>query len=227
MTDNLTASAPGGGGGRWRGALRSLADPRVYLHALRLAHFSAYAHVRQVRLLARGPGVQFAPNVSFRNAERITLGAGAHVGEHSVLWAGNATGRIVLGDKCLLGPHVTLTASNYRIDAGTPVMDQPKVERDIVLGRDVWLGANVVVTAGVTIGDEVVVGAGAVVTRDLPSGCVAVGAPARVIGWRPGHPAAGRHPDPPPRTARVDVAPASTTVTDPVTEPATTPVSTP
>ncbi|QAY63976.1 acyltransferase [Xylanimonas allomyrinae] len=181
---------------RWQDALRSLADPRVYLHALRLAHFSAYAHVRQVRLLDRGAGVSFAPNVSFRNAERITLGAGTHVGEHSVLWAGNSTGRIVLGPQCLLGPHVTLTASNYGIETGTPVMDQPKVERDIVLGRDVWLGANVVVTAGVTIGDEVVVGAGAVVTHDLPSGCVAAGVPARVIGRRPEPAAPGAAPRP-------------------------------
>ncbi|QAY69513.1 acyltransferase [Xylanimonas protaetiae] len=190
-------------GRRWPGALRSLTDGRVYLHALRLAHFSAYAHVRQVRLLRRGPGVTFAPNVSFRNAERITLGAGTHVGEHGVIWAGNRTGRVVLGEKCLLGPHVTLTASNYGIELGTPVMDQPTVERDIVLGRDVWLGANVVVTAGVTIGDEVVVGAGAVVTHDLPPGCVAAGVPARVIGWRP---AAARDgvPEPVPAT---EVAP--------------------
>jgi maltose O-acetyltransferase len=45
----------------------------------------------------------------------------------------------------------------------------------------VWLGGGVVVCPGVTIGDDTVVGAGAVVTRDLPSGVVAVGVPARVI----------------------------------------------
>ena len=32
-----------------------------------------------------------APNVSFRNAERISIGAGSHLGEHSVIWAGNST----------------------------------------------------------------------------------------------------------------------------------------
>ena len=127
----------------------------------------------------------FAPNVSFRNAERIEIGAGSHIGENSVVWAGNATGRIVFGAKCLLAPGVVVTASNYGIDRGTPVMDQPKVERDIVLGDDVWLGANVVVTAGVTIGSGAVVGAGAVVTRDLPPDCIAAGVPATVIGMRP------------------------------------------
>lgn len=166
-------------------ALRSALDPRTWIHGFRLGHFSSYSHVRQVGLLHRGEGVTFAPNVSFRNAERITLGAGTHIGEHSAIWAGNATGRITLGRKCLLAPGVVMTASNYGIERGTPVMDQPKVERDIVLGDDVWLGANVVVTAGVTIGDGAVVGAGAVVTKDLPANCIAGGVPARVIGRRP------------------------------------------
>lgn len=168
------------------GAARSLTDVRTYLHGLRLAHFSAYSHVQQVRRLNRGAGVTFAPNVSFRNAERVWIGAGSHIGEHSLLWAGDTTGRVVLGDKCLLGPHVTITASNYGLERGTPVMDQTKVERDIVVGDDVWLGANVVVTAGVTIGDGAVVGAGAVVTHDVAPFAIVGGVPARVLGRRPG-----------------------------------------
>ncbi len=35
----------------------------------------------------------------------------------------------MLGEKCLLAPNVTVTASNYGIVQGTPVMDQPKIER--------------------------------------------------------------------------------------------------
>lgn len=167
------------------GALRSVLDPRTWLHQVRLAHFTAYSHTRPRARLRRGPGVTFAPNVSFRNAERIEIGAGSHIGEHSVIWAGNSTGRIVFGEKCLLAPGVVVTASNYGIVRGTPVMDQPKVERDIVIGDGVWLGANVVVTAGVTIGAGAIVGAGAVVTRDLPPDCIAGGIPAKVIGMRP------------------------------------------
>ena len=51
----------------------------------------------------------------------------------------------------------------------------------IVVGDNVWLSAGVIVCPGVTIGDDTVVGAGAVVTRDLPAGVVAVGVPARVL----------------------------------------------
>ncbi|WP_297082390.1 DapH/DapD/GlmU-related protein [uncultured Demequina sp.] len=174
--------------GKTRGALRSLIDPRTYGHALRLLHFASYSHVRQVRLLDRGPDVSFAPNVSFRNAERISLGAGSHIGEHSILWAGNSTGRIVLGEKCLLAPNVTITASNYGTAPDQPIMDQDTVEEDIMIGRDVWLGANTVVLAGVTIGDGAVVAAGAVVTRDVPAGGIVGGVPARVLSWRSGAP---------------------------------------
>ena len=51
----------------------------------------------------------------------------------------------------------------------------------VVIGRNVWLGANVTVLPGVTIGDDSVIGAGSVVTRDIPVGVVAVGSPARVV----------------------------------------------
>lgn len=44
-----------------------------------------------------------------------------------------------------------------------------------------WIGGGVIVCPGVTIGQDTVVGAGAVVTKDLPAGVVAVGNPARVV----------------------------------------------
>lgn len=166
-------------------AIASAIDPRVYLHGLRVLHFYGYAHVSQVRKLDRGANVSFAPNVSFRNAERITIGSGTHIGEYSTIWAGNSTGRIRFGEKCLLAPRVTVTASNYGIVQGTPVMDQPKIESDIVIGAGTWLGADVVVLAGVTIGEGAIVAAGAVVTRDVPANAIVGGVPAKVIGTRP------------------------------------------
>jgi len=171
---------------RLTGVARSLADLGTYAHAFRLLHFASYSHVRQVRRLKRGADVSFAPNVSFRNAERITIGAGSHIGEHSILWAGDTKGRIVLGEKSLLGPHVTITASNYATEPGAFVMDQPRLEQDIIVGNDVWLGANSVILAGVTIGDGAVVAAGAVVTRDVAAGTIVGGVPAKAIGHRGG-----------------------------------------
>lgn len=52
------------------------------------------------------------------------------------------------------------------------------------IGNDVWLGAGCHVLRNVTIGNGVVVGANSVVTEDIPSYAIAVGSPAKVIGYR-------------------------------------------
>ena len=49
------------------------------------------------------------------------------------------------------------------------------------IGKNCWLGAGVIILPGITIGDDVVVGAGSVVTKDIPSGVVAVGNPCRIL----------------------------------------------
>jgi maltose O-acetyltransferase len=51
----------------------------------------------------------------------------------------------------------------------------------VVIGQQVWIGANVTILPGVEIGDRAVIGAGAVVTKDIPPRSVAVGVPARII----------------------------------------------
>jgi len=45
----------------------------------------------------------------------------------------------------------------------------------------VFIGLGATLMPGVSVGDNCVIGAGAVVTRDIPSDCVAVGVPARPV----------------------------------------------
>jgi len=51
----------------------------------------------------------------------------------------------------------------------------------VTIGNNVYFGRNCSVFKGVTIGDNCIIGFGSVVTRDIPSNSVAVGAPARVV----------------------------------------------
>ena len=87
---------------------------------------------------------------------------------------------IYVGDFTQFGPNVVLATAGHPID---PELRERYYQYNapIRIGRNCWLGANVVVVPGVTIGDNVVVGAGSVVTKDLPSNVVAVGNPCRIL----------------------------------------------
>lgn len=87
-------------------------------------------------------------------------------------------GGIVIGDDCLIGHNVVLATLNHALD---PAHRGDMHPAPIVIGANVWLGANVTVLPGVTIGDNAVVGAASVVTKDVPPNSVAVGSPARVV----------------------------------------------
>ena len=49
------------------------------------------------------------------------------------------------------------------------------------IGRDCFIGAQAIVMPGVRVGDHCIVGSGAVVTKDVPSGSIVAGNPARII----------------------------------------------
>jgi acetyltransferase-like isoleucine patch superfamily enzyme len=162
----------------------SLVDPRAWFHLFRLVHFYNYDHITPLRLADIGPGVRMAPNVSLRNGERIKIGAHSRISAHCSIWAGDSVGRITVGRHALLAPQVFITASSYHTESGMLVMDQPKFERDVVIGDDVWLGTLVTVVPGVEIADGCIIGAGSVVRRSIPAGSIAMGNPARIIGRR-------------------------------------------
>ncbi|KQO81659.1 maltose acetyltransferase [Frigoribacterium sp. Leaf263] len=87
---------------------------------------------------------------------------------------------ITIGDDCQIGPNVQLLTPTHPVEP-QPRRDKLEAARPITIGDNVWLGGGVIVCPGVSIGDDSVIGAGSVVTRDIPSGVVAVGNPARVI----------------------------------------------
>jgi acetyltransferase-like isoleucine patch superfamily enzyme len=159
-------------------------DPRAWLHLLRMVNYYNYSHVAPLRRIRLGRDPAISPDVSFANPERIEIGDRVRLGSRCHLWAGPRAGRILIGDDCLCGPDVVITAAQYDFNRGTPVTAQPMTENDVVIGDDVWIGARAVILPGVQIGHGCVVGAGAVVTRSLPDGAIAAGAPARVVGRR-------------------------------------------
>lgn len=87
---------------------------------------------------------------------------------------------IRVGDNVFFGPRVSLYSAGHPIDAAVRSTGL-EFGKPITIGSDVWVGGDTVILGGVTIGSNVVIGAGSVVTKDIPSDCVAVGNPCRVL----------------------------------------------
>jgi len=93
--------------------------------------------------------------------------------------------------KVRIGNHVKL-GGNVRIfdhDFHSMNSDVRKTESDcdqcvtrpIVIGDDVFVGAESIILKGVTLGNRVIVGAGSVVTKSFPDDAIIAGNPARRI----------------------------------------------
>jgi len=94
---------------------------------------------------------------------------------------------ITIGDDCLFS-DVTICSSDfhYLFDEKNTVLNPPK---PVFIGNHVWLARQVMVLKGSVIEDNAVLGARSMVTgTTIPTGCLAVGQPAKVvrenITWR-------------------------------------------
>lgn len=87
---------------------------------------------------------------------------------------------IYIGSHTMIGPGVIIATAGHPV---LPILREQAYQYNapIHIGSNCWLGAGVLVLPGVTIGDNTVIGAGSVVTKDIPSDVVAVGAPCRVM----------------------------------------------
>ena len=87
-------------------------------------------------------------------------------------------GGITIKDDALIGHNAVLATLNHGFlpDDRKDITPSP-----IVIGKNVWLGANVTVLPGVTVGDNSILAAGAVVSQDVPPNTVVGGVPAKFI----------------------------------------------
>lgn len=93
---------------------------------------------------------------------------------------------LTLEDGVYIGPHVSFSNDRYPRAVnpdGTPQTEDDWELEPTLVREGASIGAGAVILPGVTIGRWALVGAGAVVTRDLPDQALAVGNPARVVGY--------------------------------------------
>ena len=172
-----------------RGELYVFDDPELaadYAHAQELLErYNASRHAEQAlrdsllrELLAEvGDGVVVRPPFRCDYGSYLSIGAGTFVNYDCVMLD---VAPIRIGSACQIATSVQLLTATHPVDPA-PRRHGWESGKPITIDDNVWLGGGAIVCPGVTIGADTVVGAGAVVTRDLPAGVVAVENPARIL----------------------------------------------
>lgn len=84
----------------------------------------------------------------------------------------------------LLSTHPFIYNENYQLLNRSDLISNDKLDKELVIGNDVWIGCNVTILRGVTIGDGAIIGANALVNKDVPPYAIVAGVPAKIIKYR-------------------------------------------
>lgn len=90
-------------------------------------------------------------------------------------------GKLIIGDNVSIGPRCTLVLFSH--PNFSQIRNQlTEKKREIIIEKNAWLGAGVIVLQGVKIGEGAIIGAGAVVTKNVEPFTIVGGVPAKKIG---------------------------------------------
>jgi len=124
-----------------------------------------------------------SPFASLRFEDRVEIGPKAMLHPYSCVWGGWSQTWARVGPGAMIGTGAVVVAGNHDLRSPGPVRDTGFDEADVTIAAGAGVSANAVVI-GCRVGENALIGANAVVTSDVPDGAIAVGAPARVIGYR-------------------------------------------
>lgn len=137
------------------------------------------AKIRQkiIEKLKNYANVKFATLIdpSVMRSERVDIGEG------SIICAGTIiTVDISIGSHVIINLDCTIGHDDIIHDFVT-IYPSVNVSGNVVVGECAELGTGMQIIQGKSIGRESIIGAGAVVIRDIPEKCTAIGSPAKPI----------------------------------------------
>lgn len=117
----------------------------------------------------------------YGNPTNIKFTAPVYIGPEA--WF-SLRGRLYIGSGTIIGPRLKVHTSNHRWQGTMLPYDDVYEIKDVVIGENVWIGADVTLLPGVEIGNGAVVAACSCVTKNVPPMALVGGNPAKVIKYR-------------------------------------------
>ncbi len=137
----------------------------------------------QFRRIRRGKNVVVYPGLVTARPENIEIGDNVSINHNAVLYA-HDNSSIKIGDYTAIGPGVMIFTVNHDTRVTGCKFADAHIEGDVIVGRNVWIGAGAILLPGIRIGEGAVVAAGSVVSRDVEPFSVVGGVPAAFISPR-------------------------------------------
>jgi len=117
--------------------------------------------------------------VFYRNMG-LNLGNDVYIGNY-VIFDRIFPQKITIGDHTSIGDRCIIT-SHANIPTNSPLRTiYPRSVKETFIGHGVWIMPGCIIAPGVSIGDCAVIATGSIVTKDVPSYCLAGGVPAKVL----------------------------------------------
>jgi acetyltransferase-like isoleucine patch superfamily enzyme len=87
-----------------------------------------------------------------------------------------------VGDNVEIGSRLTIHTAEHKFnDPDRPIPKQGSIYMPVIIKSNVYIGSNVIILPGITVNEKVIVAAGAVITKDLESGFIYGGVPAKKL----------------------------------------------
>ena len=128
--------------------------------------FDTHIYTSNKGKIKLGKWVRTTRNVtlSASNGGILTMGNGSGANNNCQIVAHK---RIQIGDDVFIGPNTTIVDHNHIFDKDGVRRREFKCD-DVIIGNNVWIGANCVILKGTVIGDKSVIGAGSVISGTYP-----------------------------------------------------------
>ena len=129
-----------------------------------------------------GKGVVIYPGVWIAPGRNLIINDNVDLAKDVLI---TTTGGVEIGERTLIGYRTQILSSNHTIPPiGDPFPISGDKHANIIIGKDVWIGANCIITSGVSIGDGAVIAGGSVVTKNVVRNGIYGGVPAKLIRMR-------------------------------------------
>lgn len=92
-----------------------------------------------------------------------------------------ARGTVDIGDDCLIGENVTIMDHNAHGVKPSERRKSAGTVKDVIIGKNVWIGNNVTILPGSKIGDNCILAVGCVVKGNIPDNVIVQGNPGVIV----------------------------------------------